>query len=222
MRLWLLLLAACSTRTVSSTSKVEVTSPGNEPRQLLAYKPGHVDRKLTYAITPGRAPEVAMHLTVDWSCSSKCKYDVLTYSQDEPFPIDSQERAVRDRLVDAVESQHGEVRVTADGALEMETPKLNIEPSFVELLRLLVVPLPKTPVGVGAKWTAKDGELERTYTLVGDRVVDFNFEMSPQGTSVTGHGHVTFDLSDPAGAGTITQTIHFAPDADGDVEFTVQ
>lgn len=185
---------------------ITVLAPGTEPRRTLVYAPSRGDRHaaLQFTINNGDDPrpqtETRVTLQLGWhvpsSLAGPWTFEVEK-AQGVPTPGTSPaEQATIDSIWKAFETVRGDVRAISSQDLTPETHSLlATRPSVAALLSMVLVPLPATPVGAGARWRVQqaapvDGLLETaTYELTELAADHISVSVSGSGSAVSADGN---------------------------------
>ena len=103
----------------------------------------------------------------------------------------------------------GMVRPNAIGGFDvMPTTIVHMMPSITDLLRYAIVPFPKEPLGVGARWSLTEPDAKRTFTIVAitDATVTIDLDIvyvPDANSSGSSHGALEVSLADPIARGVV-------------------
>lgn len=193
-----LVLAACHARAprspAPSEGAVAIVDPGATPRRILAYAPhgGERHAHLSFTIGLPRAPIDAQHVTLAlrWTAPASnaqpWRFAVEDATAAPPPDAGSGEQASDDGVHAAFATVRGAVEVTRGRVVLTRTAGAQTQPSVVDLLDLVAVPLPQAEVGVGARWETYQHRTESgmtctvhdSYTLGALRADDLDVKVS--------------------------------------------
>ncbi|HVK86918.1 MAG TPA: hypothetical protein VM513_22520 [Kofleriaceae bacterium] len=161
--------------------EVTIASPGAEPRQTVAYAMNGPRASARISLETGTARDgeidddgLGFTAKLEWSRTTSdagraiYSFRARDVVSNRRLDMSEDERKVVETIDKALASVVGQARVTRSGDLELvQLAGMSTLPSWLGILHEVIVPLPSSPVGVGARWHTK-----QQLTADGSTVID--------------------------------------------------
>lgn len=136
---------------IPAAPKLAVVSHGAEPRQVLTYTVGQLQRTVSFDVV-----DDGMHVRMAYTLScTPCRYQMTAFS----IGGDATQMATLAKGVS------GSIDTSPDGTATVSASLVKTTPSTSSLFETAIVRFPTEPIGVGAKWSVGTPTKSTVYTL---------------------------------------------------------